>query len=119
MTGYSKTEHAFLRIRSTCFFDDTNLEAFQVRLDSGTNEPGTSWSSLKSAIKWNSRLVRTPTMRSHQGAPIDLVQLATIYQTGPGHIRYYDFDKEIQRVARLHLTNEAYLNFFLSKTPLI
>ena len=29
------------------------------------------------------------------GAPIDLVQLATIYQTGPGQIGYPDFDKEI------------------------
>ena len=29
------------------------------------------------------------------GAPIDLVQLATMYQTGPGQIRYYNFDKEI------------------------
>ena len=46
------------------------------------------------------------------GAPIDLVQLATIYQTGPGRIRYYDFDKEIRRVARLHSSNEAYLNLF-------
>ena len=36
------------------------------------------------------------------GAPIDLVQLATIYQAGPGQIWYYDFDKEIRRVARLH-----------------
>ena len=25
------------------------------------------------------------------GAPIDLVQLATIYQTGPGRLRYHDF----------------------------
>ena len=46
------------------------------------------------------------------GAPMDLVQLATIYQTGPGQIRYYDFDKEIRRVARLHSTNEEYINFF-------
>ena len=30
------------------------------------------------------------------GAPIDLVQLATIYQTGAGQIKYYDFDKEIR-----------------------
>ena len=29
------------------------------------------------------------------GAPIHLSQLATIYQTGPEQIRYYDFDKEI------------------------
>ena len=46
------------------------------------------------------------------GAPIDLVQLATIYQTGPGQIRYYDFDKVIRRVARLHSTNEEYINLF-------
>ena len=46
------------------------------------------------------------------GAPINLVQLATIYQTGPGQIRYHDFDKEIRRVARLHITNEEYINLF-------
>ena len=46
------------------------------------------------------------------GAPIDLVQLATIYQTGPGQIRYYDVDKKIRRVARLHSTNEEYINLF-------
>ena len=46
------------------------------------------------------------------GAPIDLVQLATIYQTRPGQIRYYDFEKEIRRGARLHSTNEAYVNLF-------
>ena len=45
-------------------------------------------------------------------APVDLVQMATIYQTGPGQNRYYDFDKEIRKVARLHSTNEAYLNLF-------
>ena len=41
------------------------------------------------------------------GAPIDPVQLATIYQTGPGH-----FDKEIRRLARLHSTNKKYINLF-------
>ena len=46
------------------------------------------------------------------GAPMDLVQLATIYQTGPGQIRYYDFDKEIRRVASLHSTNQEYINLF-------
>ena len=46
------------------------------------------------------------------GAPIDLVQMATIYWIGPGQIRYYDFDKEIRRVARLHSTNEEYINLF-------
>ena len=46
------------------------------------------------------------------GVPIDLVQLATIYQTGTGQIRYYDFDKEIRRVARLHSTSEEYFNLF-------
>ena len=46
------------------------------------------------------------------GAPIDLVRLATIYQTGPGRIGYHDFDKEIRRIARLHSTNEEYVNLF-------
>ena len=46
------------------------------------------------------------------GAPIDLVQLATIYQTGPGRLGYHDFDKEIRRVARLHSTSEEYINLF-------
>ena len=36
MTGYSKTECPFLRIRKTCSFDDTNFEAYEVPLDSGT-----------------------------------------------------------------------------------
>ena len=43
---------------------------------------------------------------------MDLVQPATIYQTGPGQIRYYDFDKEIRRVASLHSTNQEYINLF-------
>ena len=46
------------------------------------------------------------------GVRIDLVQLATIYQTGPEQIRYYDFDKGIRRVARLHSTSEEYINHF-------
>ena len=46
------------------------------------------------------------------GASIDLVQLATIYQTGPEQIRYYGFDKEIRGAARLHSTNEEYINLF-------
>ena len=46
------------------------------------------------------------------GAPIDLVQLATIYQTGPGRLGYHDFDKAIRRVAALHLTSEEYVNLF-------
>ena len=46
------------------------------------------------------------------GAPIDLVQLATIYQTGPEQIRFYDFNEEIRRVARLHSTSEEYINLF-------
>ena len=46
------------------------------------------------------------------GAPIDLVQLATIYEIGPGRVRYCDFDKEIWRVAHLHSTNETYRNLF-------
>ena len=47
------------------------------------------------------------------GAPMDLVQLATIYQTRPGQIRYYDFDKDIRRVARLQSTSEEYINLSL------
>ena len=46
------------------------------------------------------------------GAPIDLVQLATIYQTGPGRLGYHDFDKAIRRVAALHSSNEEYSNLF-------
>ena len=46
------------------------------------------------------------------GAPIDLVQLATIYKTGPGQIGYHDFHKEIRRVARLYSTSEEYINLF-------
>ena len=46
------------------------------------------------------------------GAPIDLVRLATVYQTGPGQIGYHDFDKEIRRVARLHSTSEEYIHLF-------
>ena len=46
------------------------------------------------------------------GAPIDLVQLATIYQTGPGRLGYHDFDKAIRRVAALHSSNEEYANLF-------
>ena len=61
MICYSKTEPPFLRIRSTCFFNDTNCEAYEVPLDSGTRgtgapqfEPRTSWSSFKSTIDWES-----------------------------------------------------------------
>ena len=46
------------------------------------------------------------------GAPIDLVQLATIYQTGPGRLGYHDFDKAIRRVAALHSSSEEYVNLF-------
>ena len=46
------------------------------------------------------------------GAPIDLVQLATIYQTGPGRLGYHDFDRAIRRVAALHSSNEEYVNIF-------
>ena len=46
------------------------------------------------------------------GALIDLVQLATIYQTGPGQIGYHDYDKEVRRVACLHSTCEEYMNLF-------
>ena len=57
MTGYSKTEPPFSRIRRTCFFDDTNFEAYEVPLDWGTRgmgapqcEPRTSWSSSRNTI---------------------------------------------------------------------
>ena len=43
---------------------------------------------------------------------MDLVQLATIYRTSHGQVRYHDFEKEIQRVARLPPTNERYMNLF-------
>ena len=46
------------------------------------------------------------------GAPIDLVQLETIYQTGPGRLGYDDFDKEIQGVARLDSSSKEYVNLF-------
>ena len=40
MTGYSKTEHPFSRIRLNCSFDEINFDAFEVPLDSRTR--GTS-----------------------------------------------------------------------------
>ena len=46
------------------------------------------------------------------GAPMDLVQLATIYQTGPRRLGFHDFDKAIRRVAALHSLNEEYANLF-------
>ena len=46
------------------------------------------------------------------GAPIDLVQRATIYQTGPGRLGYHDFDKAIRRVAGLQSTNKEYVKLF-------
>ena len=46
------------------------------------------------------------------GAPIDLVQLAQIYQTAPGRLGSHDFDKAIRRVAALHSTSEEYVNLF-------
>ena len=74
MTGYSKTEHPSLRIRFTCSFDDTNFEAFELPLNSGTRgtnvpqfEPRISCSGFKSIIDWDSRLVCTPAMRLQQG----------------------------------------------------
>ena len=76
MTGYSKTKPPFSLIRSICSFDDTNCEAYKVPLHSGTRgtgapqfEPGTSWSSSRNTIDWQSRLDRTPTMPSHQVPP--------------------------------------------------
>ena len=72
MTVCSKTEPPFSRIRSTCFFDDINFQPYKVPLSSGTRgtcapqfEPSTSWSRFKNTINWDSRPVRTPTMRSH------------------------------------------------------
>ena len=57
MTGYSKIEPPFSRIRSTCSFDDTNCEAYEVPLDSGTRGrgapqfgPRSSWSSSRNTI---------------------------------------------------------------------
>ena len=47
-----------------------------------------------------------------RGAPINLVQLATIYRTSPGQVRNHNFEKEIQRVARLSPTNERYIHLF-------
>ena len=46
------------------------------------------------------------------GAPIDLVQLATIYQTRPGRLGCHDFDKALRRVAALHSSIEEYVNLF-------
>ena len=61
ITGYSKTEPPFSRIRSSCLFDDTNFEAYEVPLDSGTKntqapqfEPRTSWYSSQNTIDWDS-----------------------------------------------------------------
>ena len=74
MTGYSKTDHPFSRISSTCLFDDTNFEAFGVPLHSGTRdtwvpqfEPRTISSSFKSIIDKDSWLVCRPRMQLHQG----------------------------------------------------
>ena len=57
MTDASKIEPPFSRIRSTCSFDDTNCEAYEVPLDWGTRgmgapqlEPRTSWSSPTNTI---------------------------------------------------------------------
>ena len=46
------------------------------------------------------------------GAPIDFVQLSTIYQVVTGEITYHGFDEEIQRVARLPPTDKRYVNLF-------
>ena len=71
----------FLAYKADCFFANTNCEVYEAPLDLGIN-----------------------------GAPIDLVQLATIYQTGPGRLGYPNFDKAIPRVAGLHSTSEEYVN---------
>ena len=39
-TGCSKIEPPFSRTKSTCFFADTNCEAYEVPLDLGTNDMG-------------------------------------------------------------------------------
>ena len=49
------------------------------------------------------------------GAPIDLLQLSTAYQIASGEITYHDFQKEIQRVARLPPNEERYTDLFPSK----
>ena len=57
MTGHSKIEHPFSRTRSTFYFHDTNCEAYEVPLDSGTNDMGafqfkqrTLWSNSRNTI---------------------------------------------------------------------
>ena len=57
MTGYSKIEPPFSLSRSTCFVYDTNCEAYEVPLDSGTNDMGalqfehrTLWSNSRKTI---------------------------------------------------------------------
>ena len=57
MTRCSKIEPPFSCTRSTCFFDDTNCEAYEVLLHSGTNDMGalqfehrTLWSNFRSSI---------------------------------------------------------------------
>ena len=120
MTGYSKIEQPFSRKWLTCFLDDTNFEAFEVPLDSGTrgtSVPPFEPQDLMVQIQEYHRLGQSTGPYAYNAvtpeAPIDRVQLATIYQTGPGHVRYYDFDKEIRRFACLHPTDETYLNLFL------
>ena len=57
MTGCSKMKPPFSRTRSTCFFDDTNCEAYEVPFDSGTVDMGvlhikhrTLWSNCRNTI---------------------------------------------------------------------
>ena len=43
-------------------------------------------------------------------APIDLVQLWTVYQISTGRVKYHDFENEIKKVARLSPTNERFIS---------
>ena len=56
-TGCSKIEPPFSSTRWTCFFDDTNCEAYEVPLDLGRNDLGvlhiehrTLWSNSRSTM---------------------------------------------------------------------
>ena len=117
-TGSSKIEPPFLRTKSICFFADTNCAAYEAPLDLGISGMGalhiehrTLRSSSRSTLDSENRPNPMRTTPSHQ-ALNDLVQLATIYQTGPGRLGYHDFDKAIRRVAALHSSNEEYANLF-------
>ena len=48
-------------------------------------------------------------------APINLVQLWTTYRISSGRVKYHDFEKEIQKVARLPPNNRRYITLFPSE----